>query len=565
MTIIINLLVLLGSLGIFIFGMKTMSEGVQKVAGSKLRQLIRTTISTPLLGVITGTIITAITQSSSATSVMIVSFTNAGLMSLAEAISVTMGANIGTTVTGWFLAALGYNASIKTFSIIVIGLSLPLLFSKRAKLKSIGEAIIGFGLLFIGLYFLKSNIPDPIENPALLEFVKDFAQTGFISNFIFLAIGCLVTMIIQSSSAAMALTIVLLAQGWINFESATAMLIGENIGTTITANLAASIANIHAKRAARFHTLFNIIGACWILIILPWFSQLVLTIIQPAINFSARIFGHAIIDNTQLAGLALFHTLFNLLNTILLFAFIPLLENLVMKLFPGRGTDEDFKLKHIPSVVVGTSEMNIAEVKKELIEFSKIVSMMYGNIMMLLFEDGNDKVRLREKIRMREEITDNLEEEICNFLAKIGSTNLSERGAKKVKSMFSMVDDLERMADIFFRLSFNHEKMENENLVFPQIMKKEMESIYDLVNQAIKKMNENMLVSSDHIDMESVMNLEKEINQLRGKLVEGHYNNQLSKKNYAAKMGILFLDFINSAERIGDLVVNVNEGLAGIK
>ena len=369
-----DLLTLLGSLGFFIYGMKVMSEGLQKVAGSKMRQILRNMTSNRVMAVFTGFLITSLVQSSSATTVMVVSFVNAGLLSLLESIGVVMGANIGTTVTAWIISIVGFKIKIGAAALPLIALGFPLIFSSKYKVKSWGEVVIGFALLFMGLDLLKGAVPDIKANPEILAFLSDYTDLGFLSTLIFVVIGTVLTVVIQSSSATMALTLIMANDGWITFDIAAAMVLGENIGTTITANIAAMVANVYAKRTARAHFIFNIFGVCWMLLLMPLFLNVIS-------NYLAADGGVSPFESASAIPIALsiFHTSFNIINVLVLGWFAPFIASLVTKMVKADGdeNEESFKLEYMSSNIVSTPEINIEEVGKCL---KKIENNLYKKI-----------------------------------------------------------------------------------------------------------------------------------------------------------------------------------------
>ncbi len=385
-TIIGESLTLIGALGLFLFGMKLMSESLQRVAGNKMRSILAAMTSNRLKGVFTGFFITTTIQSSSATTVMVVSFVNAGLLSLIEAIGVIMGANIGTTVTAWIISVLGFKISLSVLSLPLIGLSFPLFFSKNSFKKSWGEFLIGFAILFIGLQFLKESVPDLRSNPVALEFLKNYTNMGMISVLLFVLIGTALTIVIQSSSATMALTLVLCYNGLIPFEMAAAMVLGENIGTTITANIAATVANVSAKRAARAHLIFNMIGVIWILLIFHPFLRGIDWIVER--NHSVSILSSDLtagefegIKQILPIALSIFHTLFNIINTTLLIGFSKHISKLAIKLVPAREEDDEtFRLKFINTGLLSTPELSLLQAKKEIAVFGNRISKMFDYV-----------------------------------------------------------------------------------------------------------------------------------------------------------------------------------------
>ncbi len=542
----------LGAIGLFIFGMKIMSEGLQKLAGDQLRGLLKNMAPTRLSGIYRGAVVTGFIQSSSATTVMVVSFVNTGLLTLSESMTVIMGANIGTTVTTWIIAYLGFLFLSVDLSLVLIGLAVPLLFVASDKFKQLAEFILGFGLLLIGMDYLMDTIPHILSNPSVNTFVDPYLHKGFWSVLLFILIGSLFTIIIQSSSATMAVTLVLLSLGFVEFTLAAAMVLGGNIGTTITANIAALKGNVHAKRAARFHTLFNVIG---VLLLLPFYKQLV-----PFIESLAYTIGF-----TKELALALFHSSFHILNVLILVWFLPLLERLVIKIRPSKGQeDEEFRLRYISAGLMSTPELSLTEAKKELQIFGKIIDKMCFGLAALLFERPKDTQSIIDKIRKREEITDDIEVELGNYLTKVSESDLSHKASERVREFLTMANYLERIADIFYVMTKNYQRMTKQNIKLPEENMQELKELMDLVYSGIKLMRKNMELDKDEIVLKEIYQLENETKALRKKLIKNHYD-RLERNVYTSKVGVVYLDFVVRAERIVANVVNVHESMAGLK
>ncbi|CAM9957604.1 unnamed protein product, partial [Chrysoparadoxa australica] len=475
---LVETLNLLGSLAFFIYGMKIMSEAIQRVAGSKMRQILSSMTSNRFKGVLTGFLLTSLVQSSSATTVLVVSFVNAGLLSLVESIGVIMGANIGTTITAWLISIIGFKVKIASYAIPIIAFAFPLLFFNRDKIKSWGEVLIGFALLFLGLEYLKDAVPDLKSNPDILVFLSKYTDMGFLSTLIFVAIGTVLTVIVQSSSAAMALTLVMANNGWITFDLAAAMILGENIGTTITANLAAIVGNVHAKRAAFSHFIFNIFGVIWILLLL---NPVLGLIDSYLINFngsSPMTEPHAIP-----IGLSLFHTTFNILNTCILIGFVPFIAAIVVKLVKSKGDDEEFKLEYIGTGLLNTAELSLEEAQKETAIYGSIIRKMSNAYSHLLDETKNKKrKKLFKKIRKYEEITDQFEEEISKYLSRVTDGNLSNTSSIRVVSILSIINDLERVGDVFYQMARDYEARTDKNSKFSKRQRKNIKEMHDLVD-----------------------------------------------------------------------------------
>ena len=561
-----DFLQLIGSLGIFIYGMKVFSDGLQKVAGNRLRAILKGMTTTRLKGILTGFGATTITQSSTTTTVMVVSFVNAGLITFIESTGVIMGANIGTTVTAWMVSIFGFKMQITPIAVSLIGIFFPFMFFGRDKLKHLAESMIGFGILFIGLEFIKNAVPNIQDNPELFMFLDQFTEYGFLSMLLFVGVGTLLTLLTQSSSAAMAITLVMLFQGWVNFPIAAAMILGENIGTTVTANIAAVIGNVHAKRAARFHFFFNIIGVFWMLLVINQFLVGIDYIMQYFTPGTGSVF-----DDSELAranatlALSLFHSAFNIINVLLLAGFVPLIIRMVEKLQKEKvDSDETFRLKYISSGILSSAELSITQAHKEIELFAKLIEKMHFSFAALFSEKRKMQDKFLKKIRKREEITDNIELEVAEYLTKISSFNLSTSATRRIRAMHSIINDLERVGDIYFQMSKTYETMREQELRLPPEAIKEIEEMLDLVLNCIRLVRENMKSYNGDIDLEKAIEIEKEINEKRDLLKSAHYS-RLEKGDYHAKAGVMFLDFLSRLEKIGDHLFNVNEALAGKK
>lgn len=561
-----DFLQLIGSLGIFIYGMKIFSEGLQKIAGSKLRNILKGMTSNRVTGIATGFAATTVTQSSTTTTVMAVSFVNAGLLTFMESTGVIMGANIGTTVTAWMVSIFGFRFQITPIAVSLIGIFFPFLFVRNNKLKHIAEAMIGFGILFIGLEFIKNAVPDIQENPEILAFLDRFTEYGFGSILTFVLVGTLLTLVTQSSSASTTITLVMLAQGWINFPIAAAMILGENIGTTVTANIAAIIGNVHAKRAARFHFFFNVIGVLWMLALMPVFLKFVDYMV---IHFTPAQL--SVLDDSPEArinatlGLSLFHTTFNVVNVLLLFGFVPLLVKLVSWLQPSRGgEDEQKRLTYISGGLMPTAELSIAEAYKEVELLARLTDKISYSTYGLFFKDKDKRQGFMEKIKKREEITDKIELEIAQYLTNVSEFNLSKTSSRRVRSMLRMTNDLERIADLYYQVSRTFERMESEDLTLPESAMDEIKDMMMLIQDALQIMRSNMAGEYGDVNMNEVILMEKKIDSLRDELRQSHYL-RLERGDYTPKAGIYYLDFVNRLEKIGDHIFNVNEACAGLK
>lgn len=551
---ILNIIELLGALGFFIYGMKVMSEGIQKAAGSQLKNILGTMTSNRYTGVLTGFLITAIVQSSSATTVMTVSFVNAGLISLVESAGIMMGANIGTTITGWIVSFFGLKVSIADYALPLIAIAMPMMFSKKQHIKNWAEFMIGFALLFMGLDLLKHSVPDFKNNPEALAFLAEYSNPNLLYRLLFVLIGTLITIVVQSSSAAMSLTIMLCAQG-LPIEIGAAMVLGENIGTTITAELAALVGNVHAKRSAKIHSMFNIIGVAWMVILLPYFIDLIHYI------FPAPASGEA--DKYTLAT---FHTMFNTMNVLIMIWFVPQLVRLATRLVtPKGGDDEEFHLTYLAgnSLPPLSIEVALIEAQKETVKFGKITLKMMELLRTQFKEDSeNKRAKLRSKIAEYEAMTDEIEENIASFLVKVSEQKLSEEGSLQVRSILSISTDLERVADIVLRMSRDIERGNKQRLKFNSKQHDNIDKIFDLVDKAFAVMMENLEGPYTKIDITNAIELENEIDRLKSKLRKKHLKST-ERKEYDVKSGIIYRDLFVSAEKLGDHIINISEAVRG--
>lgn len=558
---IIDLLTLVGSLGLFLFGMKIMSEALQRVAGSKMRQVLSAMTSNRVKGVFTGFLITAVIQSSSATIVMIVSFVNAGLLSLIESIGVIMGANIGTTVTAWIISILGFKVKMSAFSLPLIGVAFPLLFSKNNKRKSWGEFVFGFAFVFMGLEYLKGSVPDLNSNPEMLSFLSNFSQYGIGTSLIFLAIGSILTVVIQSSSATMALTLVMCNNGWIPFEAAAAMVLGENIGTTITANLAAIVGNVSSKRSARAHFIFNILGVIWILLIFKFYLRGI-----NSIMVSSGLGSPFENPGSIPVALSIFHSSFNIINTILLIGLSPGIARLVTLMVPQKeDEEEEFKLKYIDFGLLSTSELSILQAKKEIILYGQRVTRMYSFVRSLNKEDKQKGFyKKQEKIEKYEKISDNIEVEIANYLTQIiEHGDLGKVSSERVRAMFNVIDDIESIADSCYNLMKTITRKRESKIKFTSYQEDNIKSMFQLVEEAFEVMNQNLELDYRSVKLEKALEAEMKINEYRNKLKAEHLV-RIEKMDYSYSSGTIYNDLFSELEKLGDYIINISESIHGI-
>lgn len=558
---LVKFLILFGSLGLFIFGMKVMSDGLQRASGPGLRKMLGSITSNRVKGVFTGFLSTAIVQSSSVTTVMTVSLVNAGLLSLRQSAGVMMGANIGTTITAWLVLLLGFKVDISSYALMLIAIGAPFLFLTFQKSKEIANSIIGFAILFIGLQFLKNIVPDLDNDSAIVQFFINYKDIPVVSNLMFVALGALVTVVVQSSSAAMALTLTLVSKGIIPYEVACAMILGENIGTTITAELASTIGNVHAKRSARIHSLFNMVGVTWMLLIFPFFTEFVgyLVGIIDGVPFDA--------DNPEMAdtGLALFHTSFNLANVIVMIWFVPQLVRMAEKTVKSKGdANEDFKLDFIGSNLVSSPGIALFEAKKEVAKFGHTTSKMANFARTLLNDPGRKKrVSMMEKISKYEEITDRVEVEIAEFLEKVSSVaELSSTNSVEIRSMLSITNELERIGDIFFQMSLTFERKTDKKIFFVPTQRTNLNNMFDLVDRAFEIMNENLNSEYGTITLEKADAIEQELNSLSTKLKKS-YLKQVQAGDVNVRGSIVYNDIFGQLEKVGDHISMISQAVAG--
>lgn len=569
---ILQVFTLLGALGMFLYGMNLMSSGLQKAAGERLRGFLSAMTSNPFKGVMTGLGITTLIQSSSATTVMVVSFVNAGLLTLAQAIGVIMGANIGTTVTAWMVAWLGFKADISILAVPLMLLGFLFSNSKKDQRKHVGELIVGFSLLFLGLSFMKNSVPDLRETPQVLEFVTAWSAHGFGSVLLFLAFGTILTLVLQSSSATMAITLIMLSMGWIPFSMACAMVLGENIGTTITANIAASVGNTQAKRAAMSHTIFNVFGVVWALILFRPFLRLVGSVTanlfglpNPAMDGFVVNGANSPESTAALYGLSMLHTLFNTINTLLLVWFTGLIAKIVTWIIkaPKNQEKETFKLKYISAGPLATPELSIEQAFEEIIHFAKISKngALYAKEAVNEADTDNFET-LRGKLVKYEEISDRIEYEIATFLNGVSAEEISESTSLKIKAMYKIVGELESLGDsgetisrILSRKNIHKKQFDADSIKNLNVMADAVVAAYDVMIDNLKAAHETQLM-----DVANAYNAEEHLNTLRNNfrdaIIEDIDNGD---KNY--QTSVYYLDIINEYERMGDFMINISQDL----
>ena len=550
---------LIGSLGLFLYGMKIMSEGLQKVAGDRLRSILTAMTTNRVTGVLTGVLITALIQSSSATTVMVVSFVNAGLLTLAESISVIMGANIGTTVTAWIISIFGFKVDMAAFALPLLAIALPLIFSGKSNRKSIGEFIFGFSFLFMGLSYLKANAPDLNANPEMLAFVQNYTDMGFFSILLFLFIGTILTMIVQASAATMAITLIMCANGWISLELGAALVLGENIGTTITANLAALTANTQAKRAALAHFVFNVFGVIWVLIIFHPFMELV--------NWVVDTFFQS--NNPEVAisyKLSAFHSIFNICNVCILIWGVKLIERTVCALIRPKEEDEEPRLRFITGGMLSTAELSILQARKEIHLFAERTHRMFGMVQDLMHTEKDDDFnKLFSRVEKYENISDNMELEIANYLNQVSEGRLSSESKLQIRAMLREVTEIESIGDSCYNLARTINRKRQTNQDFTEKQYEHIHFMMKLTDDALAQMIV-VVEKPEHqsIDINKSFNIENEINNYRNQLKNQNILD-VNNKEYDYQMGVYYMDIIAECEKLGDYVVNVVEASSDVK
>ena len=566
---ILQIFTLLGALGMFLYGMNLMSSGLQKAAGDRLRGFLSAMTSNPFKGVLTGLGITSIIQSSSATTVMVVSFVNAGLLTLTQAIGVIMGANIGTTVTAWLVAWLGFKADISILAIPLMLFGFLFSNSKKNKHQNIGELIVGFSLLFLGLSFMKESVPDLNETPQVLEFVRNWSSYGFGSVLLFLAFGTILTLVLQSSSATMAITLIMLSMGWIPFHMACAMVLGENIGTTITANIAAAVGNTQAKRAAMSHTIFNVFGVIWALILFKPFTALVGKVIElfglpnPAAEGFAVVEGDMDSSTVALYGLSMLHTMFNTINTLILVWFIKYIEKAVVWIIKPKNQEaEPFRLKYISAGPLATPELAAEQAFDEIVHFAEISRNGLGYAKQAIAADAKHFDEFREKLVKYEEISDRIEYEIAAFLNGVLAGDISEATSMKIKAMYKIIGELESLGDsgeaisrMLSRRNEHKKSFDTATIEKINLMIAKVDSAYEVMIANLTAAHEGRLTT-----IKNAYDAEEQINVLRNELREAELEAlEDNQKNY--QTSVYYIDIINELEHMGDFMINISQSL----
>lgn len=582
---IIDFISLLGAVCMFLYGMKVMSEGLQKVAGDRLRNILGAMTRNRVAGVATGIAITALIQSSSASTVMVVSFVNAGLMTLQQAMAVIFGANVGTTVTTWIISAFSFEVSISDYSILLLAVGVPMLFMKKSGYKSFGEFLIGFCFLFMGLDLISRYVPNLQENPQMLEFVTNYTQLGVWSVLIFFVLGIVVTMVAQSSAATFAITLIMCSQGWISFELGCAIILGGNIGTTITPVLASLSGNLAAKRTAMGHVLFNVLGSIITLFVFHPFVELVGDITRACNGLNpldiskaqeAGLANSTLLDPkgglTSVAqgsiafGLAMFPTVFNAINLLIMIWFTKLYVKIVCWIMPAhhKEEEEDFSLKFIGRGILSASELNITQAQKEIYLYGQRVDRMLKMARELIHTEPTDEQysKIYSRLEKYEEISDRMEIEIGNYLNKVSEGRLSPEGKMRIAGMLRVISEIESIADGCFNVAKTLGRKNQIQVKFDEPVLKEIDAMFNLVSDAMSNML-GILKEMETPDGSLVVkayNREREINNFRNQLRDANIFN-INNKEYDYQEGIFFMDLIGEAEKLGDYMINVVEGV----
>ena len=581
MTTLLNVLSVLGGLAMFLYGMALMSEGLQKSAGDRLRAFMAKMTSNAFKRVLTGTVVTCLVQSSSATTIMVVSFVNAGLLTLGNAIGVIMGANIGTTLTAW-ITSLGFSVNIALFAVPMMGIGFVLHSSKKATMKNIGQFLMGFAVMYVGLTFMKdcSNEILGQYQTGMMDFFGSINGFGFGSILLFLIAGAVLTIVLQASSATMAITMLLAASGLIDFKLAVAMVLGENIGTTITANIAAAVANTSAKRAARAQTIFNIVGVIWVLCAFGPIVKLICVIME-GLDFynpmeasrqlalvaqSGTELAPELMDtykNSLLYGIAMLHTLFNITNTLVLIWFTPLIEKAVVWLVKEpKGETEVYRLKYISGGPLHTAELSLQEAKLELIHFAEICRNGFGYVREAINEQNQTKFdELNDKLIKYEEITDRIEYEIATYLNEVSKNELSQESSDKVKAMYKIIGEMESLGDSGESIGRILKRKEAHGKVFDKTILDRLNKMSELIMKAYDVMIEN-LKNENLRDISNALNCEYNINECRNHLREEHIVN-IESDSYNYLTGVYYMDVLAELEKIGDFLINISQAVVG--
>ncbi len=578
-----ELLKLIGSLALFLYGMKLMSESLQKLAGNKMRQILTAMTANRFTGVLTGVFITALIQSSSATTVMVVSFVNAGLLDLVGSISVILGANVGTTITSWLVAVLGLGKfSMSDLALPIVGCTLPLLFSQKRSRKNWGEMFVGFGLLFLALRFLQEAMPTNLHDyPGVGDFIQNISNLGFRSWMIFLLIGAILTTIFQSSSATVALTLVICAKGWIGYEDAAAMIMGENIGTTITANLAAAVANAQAKRAALAHFIINVFGVIWLFIIFRPFLNFIgeLSVSLHLAHYNPVYSNPELLNSTfspeERAGvlssihasmplvLSLFNTLAKGINVLILIWFTKILAKVVSRIIPLKPGDDSFTLKHIKIGLLSTPDASLFQAKQEITLYAQNTLTMFKRMLQAFEMSKSDYEKEFDKLQIMEDESDQVEVDIADYLTKVSESRLTTENSQRIRAMFKIVSEIESVADSILNVAKAIMRRNDQGVVFPEALHKKLFHMFSLVENSIEVMCQNLMLEYKDVNPKKAYEIEQSINNYRTLLKQEHLI-AIEEKSYDYSTGILYTDMFAECEKIGDYTINVTEAMKEI-
>lgn len=580
---ILILLQLIGSLTLFLYGMKMMSESLQKMAGGKMRGILSSITSNRFKGVLTGVFITALIQSSSAATVMVVSFVNAGLLDLAGSISIILGANIGTTVTSWVVSVLGFGKfSISDLALPIIAFALPLLFSQKRSRKNVGEMIIGFGTLFLALRFLQECMPANIQDyPAVQNFIASVSAHGILSRLIFVLIGALMTALFQSSSATIALTLVICASGLIGLEEAAAMIIGENIGTTITAVLAASVANVPAKRAAYSHMLINIFGAVWIFIVFPYFLKMVcdlsmflhiahynpmysnMALMQAEVPSYMQAEVRADVLLSLPLTLALFNTVFKCINVFVLIWFVNPLCKVVSRMLPNKEGEAGFTLKHIKIGLLSTPEASLVQAQQEILLYGQDTLKMFRRMVAAYELPAGEFEKEMDKLRKMEDESDLVEVEIANYLTKVSESRMSTENTQRIRAMFKIVSEIESIADTTLHIAGTILRRNEQKINFDSEHSAKIKRMFALAEESIAVMCVNLAGDYKAVITKKAYEVENALNSYRTQLKQEHMV-AIEEQRYSYSTGILLNDIVSECEKAGDYAINVTQAMQDI-
>ena len=578
---LVDFLALLGAVCLFLYGMKIMSEGLQKAAGKRLRSILAWMTKNRFLAIVTGVIITALIQSSSASVSMVVSFVNAGLMPLEQSLAVSFGAALGTTFTEWIIAIFGFKVKLSAFLLPLLAFAVPMLFMKKSNYKNIGELLIGFVFLFMGLDAISANVPDLSKSPEVFASLQQYTSMGFMSILFFTLVGWVVTMVIQSSAATFAIVLIMAATGWISFDIACAMVLGASIGTSITPLLASLGGNAEAKKAALGHALFNLFGAVWVLVIFHPFVSMVTWVVKDLFSLGDplalynSVKGGASADGNTLAqeqvamsiGMTMFHSIFKFCNLLIMIWFTKLYAKLLNTLIKGKKQDEEFQLKYIQGGLMSASELNIAQAEREIVVFAQRVERMLGMVKELVHtKTGTPEFnKLFSRVEKYEDISDRMEFEIGSYLNKVLEGKLSNQAKKRVAGLLGIISELESIGDSCNNVAKALVRKEEADAHFNEYNYKNIDEMLALVSEAMTNML-TILIDIDNATPDDLMrnyNKEREINNFRNQCRTENVEN-VNQHKYPYKAGIFYMDIVCEAEKVGDFIVNVIDSMEDI-